>query len=674
MIATWILYCSLCALGLTLAATLAERLLLAGRAPVRVVWIGAILLSLGIPITVFQFSSSTPAAALAPLEVVAPSGGRATILLDLNVAQPGPARVGTTPGTGGWTSVAADRLRELDSPLMIAWAVLSAALAVSFFTGVAGLAWMRRRWEERVVQGIPVYVSRRTGPAIVGVMSPAIVVPEWALSLPPDQLSLMLRHECEHLAARDGQLLIAAQIALIAMPWNVALWWQVLSLRVAIEMDCDARVLRIADARSYGELLLEVARPHRSFKLAGMIAFAERASQLERRIRFLKRHRVAPSKRTTIAAATIALVAVSAAWVAPHPTVATRNASIISLPTAAPLAAVTMDDARLLESLAMPAPRVTAVAKRTAGLLTRTRTLGCANDTSVVGSTYRFLYDGVKLTRDNESKACELLARLVDEQLAEDAVAQATELQVRAQRMTMQAQRNASLAALLKTDADRATFAANFNRMANATAGTVGRGRMSGAGPAQSFIVPDGGVGGGMRGAARGARGSIVADSLILATPAQDELRTKLELRAAQLARAGGRANMLMRTTNDSGVVNTVTSVSIDSLPSDPEKRANMLREMESVLSKLSQTVTYDNLFNGITLTGDDGELARKIIGDAQMQMNAIAPSIRPATRLRVNHERGIARVVTGADTTLIDLAPSADRATVRARIVSVPQ
>ena len=585
------------------------------------------------------------------------------MLLSANVDVPVIQRMaGGIAEPRNWSAMINDRLRGLDSPLTVAWAVLSAALAISFISGVAGLAWMRRRWETRVVQGETVYLSRRTGPAIVGVMSPAIVVPEWALSLPASQLSLMLRHEREHLRARDGQLLIAAQLALIVMPWNLALWWQVLSLRVAIEMDCDARVLRVADARSYGELLLEVARPHRTFKLAGMIAFAERASQLERRIRFLKRHRVAPSRRATIAASTVALIALSAAWVAPHPTLRVRSRVVVADPSSLPV--VVTRDAPLSMSITIPTARAAAILKRPTSLVARKLAVECANDTTLVGSTYRFLYDGTKLTRDNESKACELLARLVDEQLAEDAVAQATQLQSRSQRMAVQNQRNASLAALLKTDADRATFAANVERMTSPGGGAGGRGRMSGDAPA-GILVP-------MGGGARGGRATITADTMIFAAGAPDALRAKLERESALMAATGGggRVNMTVRTTNDSGFVNTVARVALDTLSRDPEKLENMRRDIEAVVSKLNQAA----LFNGISLTDDDAALAQKIIAEARQQTNVVAPMLRPATRLRVNHARGFAQVVAGADTTLVELAPAADRAAVRSRIVTVPQ
>src|SRR2546421_308166 len=82
-----------------------------------------------------------------------------------------------------------------------------------------------RRWQRRDLFGVRVLVSERTGPAVVGAVAPAIVMPEWALAMEPKQLALMLRHEDEHRRAGDAQLLTAAQLVLIAMPWNVALWW-----------------------------------------------------------------------------------------------------------------------------------------------------------------------------------------------------------------------------------------------------------------------------------------------------------------------------------------------------------------------------------------------------------------------------------------------------------------
>jgi hypothetical protein len=58
---------------------------------------------------------------------------------------------------------------------------------------------------------------------------------------------------------------------------------------LAIELDCDARVLRAEpDVRSYGNLLLDVRRPRRAFAFAGA-SLADRAGDLEQRIRMMTR-------------------------------------------------------------------------------------------------------------------------------------------------------------------------------------------------------------------------------------------------------------------------------------------------------------------------------------------------------------------------------------------------
>jgi beta-lactamase regulating signal transducer with metallopeptidase domain len=44
-------------------------------------------------------------------------------------------------------------------------------------------------------------------------------------------------------------------------PWNVAMWWQLRRLCLAVEMDCDNRVVAaLGNATAYGELLLKVAQ------------------------------------------------------------------------------------------------------------------------------------------------------------------------------------------------------------------------------------------------------------------------------------------------------------------------------------------------------------------------------------------------------------------------------
>src|SRR5262249_23007884 len=50
-------------------------------------------------------------------------------------------------------------------------------------------------------------------------------------------------------------------LAVALMPWNLALWLQVRRLRLAIELDCDARVLRAhPSTERYGMLMLTIAQ------------------------------------------------------------------------------------------------------------------------------------------------------------------------------------------------------------------------------------------------------------------------------------------------------------------------------------------------------------------------------------------------------------------------------
>jgi len=123
---------------------------------------------------------------------------------------------------------------------------------------MAMLHGRRREWRREVVDGVETLVAPDFGPAVVGWRRLEIVLPEWAMDLAGDARGLIVRHEQEHVRHRDPQLLIHASLAVLAMPWNPALWWQYRRLRRAIELDCDARVVRGgASVSRYGEVLLE---------------------------------------------------------------------------------------------------------------------------------------------------------------------------------------------------------------------------------------------------------------------------------------------------------------------------------------------------------------------------------------------------------------------------------
>lgn len=523
MIASWMLYCTLCATLLSVAALLAERALLRGRGPVRLVWIGAVVLSLLVPALAFQLTPRpirAEPAAQHTAEIIAPPVAVASTTLPITVP-----KAAAVSGSGeSWRAM----LARYDGPLAIAWITLSLAVACNFIVGMVALTVMRRRWTRRTVRGVPIFVSQRTGPAVVGALSPSIVLPEWVLALDAEQLGLLLRHEQEHRRAGDGRLLAAAELALMLMPWNLALWWQVLRLRVAVELDCDARVLQHADARAYGDLLLEVARPARGRGLIGATAFAERAAQLERRIRVLARHRVRTPRGARALAFCIVAVAVSVAWITPRPPVPPRIVPLLAEPPAPVPAAVerarpltppppTRETAKSIAADTRPQPklaaqtaaRITVPVTEALAAITRgsARENNSAGPCEPVDSIVNRLFEGVTLTTDQRSRACDVLARLHRQQLLQDQAAATTQLAIAAKRL----ERDAALRALLTNDADRATF----DTRPSSPAGGRGRGGGDGGGGGVARGSGAGGRGGG-GGARSGGAGDVATDSLRL--------------------------------------------------------------------------------------------------------------------------------------------------------------
>jgi hypothetical protein len=85
-------------------------------------------------------------------------------------------------------------------------------------------------------------------------------------------------------------------------------------LRLAVEMDCDARVVRGGtDAVAYSSVLLSVGRRRGVASLAA-VALTERASQLEKRIRLLLHSRRKNARVFTALCAFASLTLLAAAW------------------------------------------------------------------------------------------------------------------------------------------------------------------------------------------------------------------------------------------------------------------------------------------------------------------------------------------------------------------------
>lgn len=161
------------------------------------------------------------------------------------------------------------RIESYDTSINRLWLTVSAVLLLWGLANawrVSRVVSLSRRQRDdaggpAIVDGVPVVVTDSVGPATVGLFRSRVLVPRWVLALPGSQRQYVLRHEDEHRRAHDARLLFVASLPLILMPWNLAMWWQLRRLCLAVEMDCDNRVVSgLGDARAYGELLLKVAQ------------------------------------------------------------------------------------------------------------------------------------------------------------------------------------------------------------------------------------------------------------------------------------------------------------------------------------------------------------------------------------------------------------------------------
>jgi bla regulator protein BlaR1 len=184
-----------------------------------------------------------------------------------------------------------------------------------------------------IVDGVPVVVTDSLGPANVGLWRSRVLVPRWVLALPGTERQYVLRHEEEHRKAHDAHLLFATSLPLLLMPWNLALWWQLRRLYLAVEMDCDNRVVgALGDAAGYGELLLKVAEAS-SHGLRLQPALLGGKGMLERRLTELLAPAPRHVQRFLAAAAACALLFL--ALTMPHPVLSRGSHAHVTLTSGA---------------------------------------------------------------------------------------------------------------------------------------------------------------------------------------------------------------------------------------------------------------------------------------------------------------------------------------------------
>lgn len=216
------------------------------------------------------------------------------------------------PETALLGSFNADAMQVAGRALLGVWAFATLLLAGRLLHAVVALRRLRAGAEPLFLDGVPVLVTDGVGPATVGWRRRAVIVPRTLLELEEPLRRLVLRHEREHCAARDPWLLLSAGVAVVLFPWNAALWFIARRLHLALEMDCDARVLAAgADPTRYGQLLLWIAQRRSAIPFAPMLAAPP--SHLERRIIAMRTRPSRPRPSHLAGAGVIFVLAVAGA-------------------------------------------------------------------------------------------------------------------------------------------------------------------------------------------------------------------------------------------------------------------------------------------------------------------------------------------------------------------------
>jgi TonB-dependent SusC/RagA subfamily outer membrane receptor len=295
----WMLYTVIVGLCAVIAASAAEWLLRARRRPIRFVWISAAMLSFGLSAT-------------APLRMrMAPRG--ATGQID-------PASLALVQ-----TSLHSVEQRVPASavPYVLAlWALGTLVVALSFVAVYARVRRARRGWPVVELLDQRVRIAPTIGPLVLGIVRPEIIVPRWVLDRSREEQRVILAHETAHVEARDPVLLTVVCALVALVPWNPGLWLILSRLRLAIEVDCDTRVLRGGvSARSYSSLLVDVAERATPLRLAAT-ALADDSSHLHQRILAMHPKRPSHPFLRGVSVALLGLAALLAACEAKMPTAA----------------------------------------------------------------------------------------------------------------------------------------------------------------------------------------------------------------------------------------------------------------------------------------------------------------------------------------------------------------
>jgi bla regulator protein blaR1 len=301
MILSWALSLLIVSALLGTAALLVERVLRAHHRATRFPWLVAMLASFFLPLLASWIGArsatrqaETPAAAVFNGSVGSPYSG--TFWTDL-----------------GATSTNIDKHQRLDRTILRLWVASTVLTGALIVVNIWQIRRRRRGWRQGTMSGAAVLIAPDTGPAVLGIFRPKIVVPEWLVSAPLDTQRHVIAHECAHVHVRDSALLALSMLPILLTPWNSLLWWQARRLRMAIEVDCDRRVLvHGIDMKRYAEVLMQFGL-RRSSLLGAIASMSESPSTLEKRITLMAQPKVARWTVSSIALVAMAIGTVAAA-------------------------------------------------------------------------------------------------------------------------------------------------------------------------------------------------------------------------------------------------------------------------------------------------------------------------------------------------------------------------
>jgi outer membrane biosynthesis protein TonB len=296
MIASWMVFSVVTGCAFTVAAIAADRLASTGRQARRFVWF-----------TAMAVTTCWPAIMLARTALFAGRDSSDAALLPMSGAH----RLSTIIVSAPMWDVSP----YLSALIVLAWGVLTSWLVARLVFAIRYIRRSQAGWRSLDIDGLSVRIASDAGPAVIGLWAMDVVLPEWVLAMSPSELDLILRHETEHRKARDPSLLLIATLLTALFPWNPALWFQARQLRIAIEIDCDTRVLQSHPRwRDYAFLLLTIAQRQAGKRRQFAPALSEPTSNLERRITAMRtRPAFSPFRSVCLSLAAVAAFALACA-------------------------------------------------------------------------------------------------------------------------------------------------------------------------------------------------------------------------------------------------------------------------------------------------------------------------------------------------------------------------